>query len=387
MAQSGGELEEAAEALARADWVLVAAGAGFSADSGLPTYEDCLAAGIAYDEFCRPGMLYEDPKLAYGWWGESVRRYRETGAHEGYGILDCLLQDYVKNGRAYVYTSNVDGHFRRATDIPTFEVHGCCGEWMCSSRLAYRASELARFGEPGVAGEDIPIEGARWSRIREQQQLWAERLGSGGSVCSDPKPVAVPDEWELTMDRDSSMRARLTEGYEGGDSSARIQDAGQRRVVLWSHTPPLCHCGLPLRPCVLMFGDEDAALLRRLKEGEDRYQRWEESMEEHLANCRGRLAILELGCGTRVQSIRQECEMVLADAAAKGARVTLIRVNPSDDPALDGFLSPSDCPDGSSTTATAAAGEGRLVRIRLKALDALRALRGAVEAKRQEREA
>eukprot|EP00662_Eupelagonemidae_sp_cell21_P003625 gene3625-biopygen22883 len=41
----------------------------------------------------------------------------------------------------------------------------------------------------------------------------------------------------------------------------------------WSAWPPLCCCGLPLRPCVLMFGDEDAALTRRLVAAQDRRNR------------------------------------------------------------------------------------------------------------------
>mmetsp|Transcript_40483 Transcript_40483/g.106906 ORF Transcript_40483/g.106906 Transcript_40483/m.106906 type:complete len:388 (-) Transcript_40483:57-1220(-) len=380
-------IDEAAEALATADWVLVAAGAGFSADSGLPTYEDCLNQGVDYQQLCRPELLYEDPKLAFGWWGDSVRRYRETPAHEGYDILDGLLQRHREKGRVYVYTSNVDGHFRSATALPVFEVHGRCTEWMCSSRLAYRASELARYGEPDPVARDVPIEGLRWSRVRERQKLLSERFGSC-NPCLDPSPMVVPDGWKPALDEHMPVRASLTEGYDEGDKP--LADSGHQRyehvAADWNHTPPLCRCGLPLRPCVLMFADEDAALLRRLREGEDRYQRWEESMEEDLAACRGRLAILELGCGTRVQSIRQECEMVLRDAAARGARVTLIRINPSTDPSFDGFLAPSGCADtsdvGCSVAADGTAGEGRLVRIRLGALDALQTLKGAVYAKR-----
>merc|ERR1740129_1965474 len=112
MADVEESLVQAAAALSEADWVLVAAGAGFSADSGLPTYEDCREAGIDYDGLCRAELLFEDPELFYGFWAASTQRYRETKPHSGYAALGRLLQRHAAAGRSYIYTSNVDGHFR-----------------------------------------------------------------------------------------------------------------------------------------------------------------------------------------------------------------------------------------------------------------------------------
>ena len=42
------------------------------------------------------------------------------------------------DGRCHVYTSNVDGHFRRfaALGARLHEIHGCTEDWMCARLLA-----------------------------------------------------------------------------------------------------------------------------------------------------------------------------------------------------------------------------------------------------------
>jgi len=75
-----------------------------------------------------------------------------------------------------------------------------------------------------------------------------------------------------------------------------------------------------------MFGDEDEALLDILRQAWETYQRWEDGMEREL-KAGGRLVILEIGVGHRVEVIRQECDEVQKDVAAAGGTVTLIRIN------------------------------------------------------------
>eukprot|EP00913_Durusdinium_trenchii_P018636 g17513.t1 len=93
---------EVAEALKRADVLLLCAGAGFSADSGLPTYEELGIRGrpcdpkvvdlegdlgLKYDDICRPEWMTHDPEIFYGFWGSCYNDYRDTQPHEGYSIL------------------------------------------------------------------------------------------------------------------------------------------------------------------------------------------------------------------------------------------------------------------------------------------------------------
>ena len=76
---------------------------------------------------------------------------------------------------------------------------------------------------------------------------------------------------------------------------------------------PACpSCGGLARPNVLMFGD-DEWLEQRTGQQHDRYVAWRRSIHGQ------RLAIIELGAGTHVPTIRLECE---------SAAGTLIRINP-----------------------------------------------------------
>jgi NAD-dependent SIR2 family protein deacetylase len=110
------------QALASTDVLLVAAGAGFSADSGLPVYDsiasDALYAsmGIAYSDLCNPLMMVERPELFFGFWGECCNLYKAAPLHAGYSLLNRWADEARQRLPAHtdlqpcwVYTSNVDG--------------------------------------------------------------------------------------------------------------------------------------------------------------------------------------------------------------------------------------------------------------------------------------
>ena len=157
-----------------------------------------------------------------------------------------------------------------------------------------------------------------------------------------------------------------------GAEAGGLSDSGEVTGKMPGKTneTPCCRgCGVALRPAVLMFGDDDPALLERLRVRGDAYQEWEEQMEAAVS-CSGggggggggggsgggdsggdgdgdggsdsgggsggdgnsgggglSLVILELGCGLRVPSVRGECEAVLRDTRARGGAATLVRVN------------------------------------------------------------
>ncbi len=74
-----------AQAFAFADVLLIAAGAGFSADSGLPVYDSIAddaryaSAGITYSDLCNPLMMIEQPELFYGFWASCCNMYAPLG--------------------------------------------------------------------------------------------------------------------------------------------------------------------------------------------------------------------------------------------------------------------------------------------------------------------
>mmetsp|Transcript_65999 Transcript_65999/g.148941 ORF Transcript_65999/g.148941 Transcript_65999/m.148941 type:complete len:267 (+) Transcript_65999:36-836(+) len=87
------EVERAAEAIAKADYLVVLAGAGLGVDSGLATYGDIArvaawrAKGLDYGDLCLPALLEEDPACALGFWASCSNAYADSTPHRGYEIL------------------------------------------------------------------------------------------------------------------------------------------------------------------------------------------------------------------------------------------------------------------------------------------------------------
>eukprot|EP00124_Ichthyophonus_hoferi_P000276 Ihof_evm2s10 gene=Ihof_evmTU2s10 len=85
--------KKAAEVIHNADFLLVATGAGWSADSGLSTYTDIANIqayedmGLTYRDLCVPKWIENDPAIFYGFWGSCFNDYRETEPHKGYYII------------------------------------------------------------------------------------------------------------------------------------------------------------------------------------------------------------------------------------------------------------------------------------------------------------
>lgn len=271
---------KAAKRLLEANYILITAGAGFSADSGLSTYE---CAPAEYKELCDPSQLMVDPDKFQQFWLNFTRSYRLTKHHVGYEIIDrwCsgdLPNLHINNGSmspCWVYTSNVDGHFKRFKSLVgrVCEIHGTADEYICSCRIGF--SE----GKPRI-GKD-------WNK-------WNEKIFD---TCEQPK-VQVSDDSTglLTCD----------------------------------------NCQLPLRPNVLMFNDTDEKVLNDIAIHRDRYQTWESQVEDSISQNGSKLVILEIGCGINVPAVRQESEEVLTDCTkiieSKGdvqkGSACLIRINP-----------------------------------------------------------
>src|SRR6185436_9506288 len=71
-----------------------------------------------------PEWFDRDPQLAWVFYGHRLKLYRGTQPHAGFQIL--LKWFKQAHSGAFVFTSNVDGHFQKA-DFPedrVIEVHG-----------------------------------------------------------------------------------------------------------------------------------------------------------------------------------------------------------------------------------------------------------------------
>jgi NAD-dependent SIR2 family protein deacetylase len=133
-------VQEAAEAIRGAQALLIGAGAGMGVDSGLPdfrgnqgfwkAYPPYQKLGLDFVSMANPRWFRDDPTLAWGFYGHRLNLYRQTEPHAGYRILYAWSK--LINRGAFVFTSNVDGHFARVWLIDfdrIMEVHGSI-EWL-----------------------------------------------------------------------------------------------------------------------------------------------------------------------------------------------------------------------------------------------------------------
>jgi NAD-dependent SIR2 family protein deacetylase len=131
----------AAELIAQADGLLITAGAGMGIDSGLPdfrgdngfwtAYPALRAHGMRFHEIANPAAFHSMPAVAWGFYGHRLQLYRNTAPHAGFGALKAIAES-VPNG-AFVFTSNVDGHFQKAgfDHGRVTECHGSINHLQC----------------------------------------------------------------------------------------------------------------------------------------------------------------------------------------------------------------------------------------------------------------
>jgi NAD-dependent SIR2 family protein deacetylase len=214
MSQYEKELRAAAEKITEVDALVIGAGAGMGVDSGLPdfrgahgfwrAYPSYAKLGLTFAELANPRWFERDPGLAWGFYGHRFHLYRSTRPHDGFGTL--LSWARRKKHGAFVFTSNVDGHFQRAGFDPNrvLEVHGSIECLQCTRNCGqglFPAGDLKitldeatmRALEPlpvcpacgSLARPNILMFGDwSWDETRtvgqqERLQEWLESVGSG----------------------------------------------------------------------------------------------------------------------------------------------------------------------------------------------------------------
>src|SRR5262245_50100581 len=152
-------LHEAARAIAGAEALVLAAAAGMGVDSGMPdfrgdqgfwnAYPAYAKLGLRFVELANPRWFRTDPALAWGFYGHRLNLYRANSPHEGFAILLRWAGRLPHGG--FVYTSNVDGHFRKAGFDPqrVVEIHGTVHWMQCLNECGAGLFESSRV-VPGV---------------------------------------------------------------------------------------------------------------------------------------------------------------------------------------------------------------------------------------------
>lgn len=282
------ELDEAIRAAAAtiegADALLITAGAGMGVDSGIPAIrgaggfvqaDDAYSRrGLSYEQLVRPAAYEADPHLAWGFFGRSLQRYRNSQPHAGFAIIRQWVA--AMPAGAFVYTSNVDGQFQRAgfDAMALMECHGSAHWLQCAvlcSDHTWAADERLSIDEStGRAADPLPhctrcgklarpnirmFEDGYWvgNRTAEQSgcfEKWKERVhgvrvvvlecGAGSVVPA----VRVANEWSMlqlnaTLIRINPGEAEVPKGHIGIalgalDALQRIQsalDANYKRLT------------------------------------------------------------------------------------------------------------------------------------------------------------
>eukprot|EP01052_Picozoa_sp_SAG31_P001234 SAG31_NODE_41_length_31342_cov_8.029286_24_plen_519_part_00 len=305
-------LDRAAAAIAQADVLLLATGAGWSADSGLAVYKDVAniqayhERDLSYHDLCDPSWLDKDPSTFHGFWGSCFNDYRAATPHDGYKIIrrwrdrffektevaaDLRKRSAAKEaaGAFFCHTSNVDAHSYGAFETNEIrECHGNSETWQCAD-----GCECQGMGDAETKGV-----GRRWKAPA------GFRFKIDASTMLAPKGVPIA-------------------GEHNGFASA-IESEG------FTQNWPTCkHCGGAARPSILMFGDS-----RWVDDHEQaaRWQNWRTTLlelaEEGDKHEPLRVVVLEVGAGGNVTTIRNLGESLVEKLLACHARPTLIRVNP-----------------------------------------------------------
>jgi NAD-dependent SIR2 family protein deacetylase len=243
--ESPGGIEAARQGLGVADALLISAGAGMGVDSGLPDFRGPEGFWRAYPAIAKRGLSFAaaanpewfdcEPEFAWAFYGHRLNLYRATAPHEGFGRLLKLAKEMPLG--AFVFTSNVDGHFQKAgfEADRVFEVHGSIHHLQCSAPCsagiwavagegvdvdeeAFRARgplpECSRCG--GTARPNILMFGdARWIADRSDAQedryrAWCDSLVAAGAktvVLEFGAGTAIP-----TVRLESEAFARRTGG-------------------------------------------------------------------------------------------------------------------------------------------------------------------------------
>ena len=132
---------QAKEIIKNTDAIVITAGAGMGVDSGLPdfrgdqgfwkAYPPLKDKDLGFTDIANPQWFFDDPKLAWAFYGHRLKLYNKTEPHAGFAMLRELCAQ--KNENYFICTSNVDGHFVKAgfNKDKIYEVHGSIHHAQC----------------------------------------------------------------------------------------------------------------------------------------------------------------------------------------------------------------------------------------------------------------
>jgi NAD-dependent deacetylase len=135
-------IADAAQLLAPCRRLLVLAGAGLSADAGVPTFrcEGGLWQQHSVEELASPAGFQRNPELVWEWYRERRLRVAEAEPHTGQRAL-ALLQSHFPGGQVLIATTNEDDLLERAGISPVVHLHGSLFDTACAAACGWRARD------------------------------------------------------------------------------------------------------------------------------------------------------------------------------------------------------------------------------------------------------
>jgi NAD-dependent SIR2 family protein deacetylase len=220
------DLDRAAEIIAAADALVITAGAGMGVDSGLPdfrgtegfwrAYPPISRLGLRFEEMANPAHFLRDPSLAWGFYGHRLELYRKIVPHRGFQTLRRWAEG--PPGGAFVFTSNVDGHFQRAgfAEARVVECHGSILHLQCTVPCA---REIWSADEVGV-------------EVDEETFRAAEPLPSCPFCGAVARPnVLMFGDWNWISGRTSEQETRFRTWLEDMDGRLAVIEFGAGTAV------------------------------------------------------------------------------------------------------------------------------------------------------------
>ncbi len=132
-------IADAAKLLSPCRRLLVLAGAGLSADAGVPTFrcEGGLWQTHNVEELASPAGFKRDPELVWEWYRERRLLVAEAQPHAGQRAL-ALLQGHFPGGQVLIATTNEDDLLERAGISPVVHLHGSLFDTACAAGCGWR---------------------------------------------------------------------------------------------------------------------------------------------------------------------------------------------------------------------------------------------------------
>lgn len=183
--------------------LLVLAGAGLSADAGVPTFrgEGGLWRTHSVHDLATPDGFRRDPELVWEWYRERRLQIASCEPHPGQRAL-ALLQGHFADATVLVATTNEDDLLERAGVTNVVHLHGMIFETACDAGCDWRDRDgddnslslapCPRCGgatRPGSVWFGEPLPAAAFTRV---QDFAADGCIVVGSSCSVEPVSGIP---------------------------------------------------------------------------------------------------------------------------------------------------------------------------------------------------